>query len=58
MLRIRLLDRCVLESDAVDTQDLNCAKARELLGYLACHRKRHHAREVVIGRLWGGASTL
>jgi two-component SAPR family response regulator len=42
-----------LESEASAVQDLNCAKARELLGYLACHRERHLAREVVIGTLWG-----
>lgn len=52
-LRIRLFGRCSFESEASAVQDLNCAKARELLGYLACHRDRHLAREVVIGTLWG-----
>jgi len=52
-LRIRLFGRCSFESEANTIQDVNCAKARELLGYLACHRDRHLAREVVIGTLWG-----
>lgn len=52
-LRIRMFGRCSLESDLSDIQDLNCARARELLGYLTCHRGRHLAREAVIGTLWG-----
>lgn len=52
-LRIRLFGRCSFESEASAVQDLNCAKARELLGYLACHRDRHLSREVVIDTLWG-----
>jgi DNA-binding SARP family transcriptional activator len=53
MVKIRLFGRCALESDATVIQDINCAKARELLGYLACHRERHLSREAVIGALWG-----
>ena len=53
MVKIRLFGRCALESDATVIQDINCAKARELLGYLACRRDRHLSREAVIGALWG-----
>lgn len=53
MLRIRLFGRCSFESDTADIPTLNCAKARELLGYLTCHRDRELSREAVIGKLWG-----
>lgn len=53
MLKVRLLGRCALESESTIQHDLSCAKARELLGYLACHRNRDLPREVVIGTLWG-----
>ncbi len=52
MLKVRLLGRCALESESTIQYDLSCAKARELLGYLACHRNRDLPREVVIGTLW------
>jgi len=53
MLKVRLFGRCALESESTIQHDLSCAKARELLGYLACHRNRDLPREVVIGTLWG-----
>ena len=53
MLKVRLLGRCALESESTIQHDLSCAKARELLGYLVCHRNRDLPREVVIGTLWG-----
>ena len=52
-LRIRLFGRCSFESDTSAIQDINCANTQEILGYLACYRDRHLAREVVIATLWG-----
>ncbi len=52
-MRVRLLGKCLLEDEATGNVELTCAKARELLGYLACHRQRVLSREMVIGALWG-----
>jgi DNA-binding SARP family transcriptional activator len=52
MLKIRLFGRCTLESDGAVIQNLNCARAWELIGYLACHRDRYLTRELVIETLW------
>jgi DNA-binding SARP family transcriptional activator len=54
MLKIRLLGRCSFENDAADVPDLKCSRARELLGYLACHSQRVLSREFVIDTLWCG----
>ena len=50
---IRLFGKCSFEHEGAAIEDLRCARSRELLGYLACHRNRDLPREVVIGRLWG-----
>jgi len=55
MLQIRLLGRCSFETAATNggLQPIASAKARQLLGYLACHPNRDLCRESVIGTLWG-----
>ena len=55
MIRINLLGLCSLEYDATVShpQPISSAKARQLLGYLACHPNRDLCRDSIIATLWG-----
>lgn len=55
MIQINLLGPCSLEYQAAASQPrpISSAKARQLLGYLACHPNRNLCRESVIATLWG-----
>lgn len=56
MLRIRLFGRFSIESDERSVQGFENTKARELFGYLLCHRDRPHTREALADLFWSNSA--
>jgi len=54
MIQINLLGPCSLENKAAAShpRPISSAKARQLLGYLACHPNRNLCRDSIIATLW------
>jgi DNA-binding SARP family transcriptional activator len=54
-VRIELLGQLCVRSDRGVINSFRTKKAAALLGYLACHRRRLHPRELLIDVLWPNA---